>query len=436
MNVKQIAETVNEVIQQSIGESELLNNDLSNVVAVGQQITNFASAGGWGYDNFVKSIIDKVGRVIVVDRPYAREDFGLYRDSWEYGSGLEKIRITVNDFEADSTWQLTSGTKYDDILVYEPPTVSVLLWNNKFAFRTAMSYAPELVIREAFTSPESLIRFISGIESRINNIRELALEQLQKTAIVNLIACKYINDNNVVNILQMYNSDNGTKLTPDEAIHNAEFIRYAVMRINMYRGFISRFSMLYNDGGYPTFTPTDDQKLILLTEFVKAAQSYLYSNAYNRDDVTISGNFYETPYWQGSGTDANIPFSTSGSIDVTANIDDGSNVPIARNHIIGTLFDRDAVMLNNENYRVTSFYNADNETTKYYYKFDGQYCNDIFENCVVFTADYTYRALTEQPADWVDNYSSYYVYDEATGAYKSNTSSTFTANKIFSKSVV
>ena len=65
MEVKQVFEFVNNAALESIGESAVLNEDLSNVVDVGTAVFN-----GEAFDKHVKSLVSHIGKVTFVNRPY------------------------------------------------------------------------------------------------------------------------------------------------------------------------------------------------------------------------------------------------------------------------------------------------------------------------------------------------------------------------------
>lgn len=378
MKMTQISTILNEISQEMIGESAVVNEDLSNIVDVGNQFTNVFTVDG-GVDNFVKKIMDKVGRVINVDRKYTGSAPNIMRDSWEYGSVLEKIRVDLPQATDNSTWNLTSGEKYDDFAVFTPPNVSVKYWNKRVTYETKVSYGYEQV-KSAFTSPATMNAFFANIENRINSAMAFYNQSLEKRTLNNLIAQKIHSKNNVVNLLTKYNTEYGTTLTADKALTDKTFLRFCAREIQLYRDYIQEMSMLYNDTSYVTFTPADRQHLTLLSMFDKAITTNMQADTYH-DDLVKIGTFDTVPWWQGSGTADTVEFADASKIDVTIA---GSETAITQTGVVGVLFDVDAAMVCCENYRVTSFYNPSNETTKFYYKWDCMYMNDTAENCIVF----------------------------------------------------
>ena len=100
MNYKQIGEILNDVYGSIIGEGELIKEDLSNIVEVGKVITSNSTFDD-NFDNLVKKLVDKVGKTIEHTDTLEARHLPIYRDSWEYGSILEKIRVEAPETEEE-----------------------------------------------------------------------------------------------------------------------------------------------------------------------------------------------------------------------------------------------------------------------------------------------------------------------------------------------
>lgn len=378
MVVNQIAKLINEIAQETIGESAVVQEDLSNIIDVGKAIFDNTSV-----DNYAKAMIDRIGRVIYVDRTYGSNAPNILRDSWEYGSALQKVRCQIPDATENDTWSLTDGTSYDPF-VFTKPDITVKYFNSKNTFEVPMSFT-ELQMRESVLSAESMNRFVSMIENRIRMKMTLSTDSMIMRTINNLIAEKIASNNNVVNILSLYNTAKGATLTAAEAIINSDFLRYAAEIILNYQKYITRASMLFNNDGYVTFTPRDRQRLVMLQSFMTSMIVNMQSDIYHNELVSIDG-YSTVPYWQGSGTSDAYEFDEVSTINVkTAS----NGTTVNKIGIIGVLFDIEAACVCNENYRVTSIYNPKAEFWNYFYKFDCMYLNDLAENCIVFTVEDT-----------------------------------------------
>lgn len=374
MTVKQIATILQNITDEVIGESVVVQEDLSNIVDVGKQILDNTSV-----DNYVKALVNRIGRTEFVDRVLASTAPAITRDSWEYGSVLQKVRCELPDTTTNPTWTLTKGQSVDPF-IYNPPEVSVKYFNSKTTFEIDVSFT-EIQVKESLKSATDLMRFIAMIENRIRTKLTLCRDNLIMRTIVNLIAEKIAANQGVVNLLTEYNTTFGTSLTADKAIKAPDFLRFASATIKLYSDRLKTASTLYNNNGYVTFTPKEYQHLVLLSEFATGLDVYLYSDTYHEDLLKL-GSFDTVAFWQGTGNSSAPNFAAASSIN--AIIASDGETEVNTSGVIGVLFDRDSCAVCNDNPRVTSIYNPRGEYSNYFYKEDCSYINDLAENVVVF----------------------------------------------------
>lgn len=372
MKVTQIATILNEAQKEIIGESAVTTENLENIVDMGKQILEATDI-----DNYVRKLIDKIGKMIFVNRIYNSTAPNILVDSWVYGSALQKVRCEIPDAVENDSWKLTNGQSYDPF-VFTAPDVQSKFYDSKVTYEVQMSFT-EMQVKSAFNSPAEMNAFFAMIENRIRFKLTLSNDILVTRTINNLIAEKIHSKNNVVNLLEMYNTEFTQTLKASHALMDKDFLRYAIGKIKEYIKYIQCPSKLFNDGGYTTFTPESDMNMVLLSRFVNTAEVYLQSDTFHNDLVKLSG-YSEVPYWQGSGKSETFDFAEISKINVTT----ASGNAVSQTGIIGTIFDRDACMVCNANPRVTSIYNPKGEYWNYFYKYDASYFNDTMENCVVF----------------------------------------------------
>lgn len=381
MEVKQIYELMNSVTNEILGESAVINEDLSNIVDIGNEIFN-ASA----IDNYVKSLVNHIGRVIFVNRPYSGNVPSVLMDGWEYGSVLEKINAELPKATENESWELTDGTSYDPNIFYKP-VVSAKFFNKRVTFEVPMSFT-ERQVKESFSNAEQLNGFLSMLYNAVDKSMTVKIDSLVMRTINNMIGetvhADFANENynessgvKAVNLLYMYNQRYGTTLTPDKAVTEPEFIRFATYEIGVYMSRMSKISNLFNIGGKDRFTSSDMLHVVMLSDFKKAADVYLQSDVFH-DNFTELPHADVVPYWQGSGTSYN--FSDISSLDIKT----ASGATVKVSGILGIMFDRDALGVTNLDRRVTTNYNPKAEFYNNWYKFDAGYFNDTNENFVVF----------------------------------------------------
>lgn len=395
MNVKKIYEIINKVSSDVLGRGDIVTEDLTGIVDLGQEVFNQNAV-----DNYVRSLVNHIGKVIFVNRPYAGKVPSVLMDAWEFGSVLEKISADVPEAEENDTWNLTNGRSYDQD-VFHKPTVTAKFFNSKVTFEVAVSIT-ERQVKESFSNAAQLNGFISMIYAAVEKSMTIRADALIMRTINNMIAETVLADAQAfgvtaagadlstadlsiastarcVNLLKLYNdkTDASTKLTAAKAITDPDFIRFASYVMGTYADRLQSISTLFNVGGKERFTPKDMLHVVLLSDFAKAAQTYLYSDTFNRGDVLLP-QAETVPFWQGSGQ--NYEFASTGTI----NIKESGGRAVEISGVLGVMFDRDALGVCNLDRRVTTNYNAKAEFFNNYYKFDAGYFNDTNENFVVF----------------------------------------------------
>lgn len=396
MEVKQIYTLINSVSKEVLGKTDIVQEDLTGIVDLGTEVFNQNAV-----DNYVKSLVNHIGKVIFVNRPYAGKVPSVLMDAWEFGSVLEKISADVPEAEENDTWNLTDGETYSQD-VFHKPTVSAKFFNSKVTFEVPVSIT-ERQVKESFSNAAQLNGFISMIYAAVEKSMTIKADALIMRTINNMIAETVLADAQAfgaaaagdmtgadlssastarcVNLLKLYNDKTGasTKLTAAKAITDPDFIRFASYVMGTYADRLQSISTVFNVGGKERFTPKDMLHVVLLSDFAKAAQTYLYSDTFNRGDVLLP-QAETVPFWQGSGQSYEFAFANTGSI----NIKESGGKAVEISGVLGVMFDRDALGVCNLDRRVTTNYNAKAEFFNNYYKFDAGYFNDTNENFVVF----------------------------------------------------
>lgn len=376
MKVTQLKEIVNSATSEVLGKSDVVNDDLTNLVDVGNEIFNTDNV-----DNYVKKLIDRIGQVIFVNRLYAGGVPSVLMDSWEYGSVVEKISADMPEADENDSWNLQNGQTYSQDTFYQPK-VSAKFFNSKVTFDVKLSFTTQQV-KESFSNVNELNGFISMLETGVKNSMTVKLDGLIMRTINNMTG-QILNSANglqKVNLLTEYNAVSGQTLTANKALMDKDFLKFASLTIKKYQARITKMSTLFNAGGKARFTTTDNLHTVLLSDFADSAEVYLLSDTYHNDTVSLP-NHETVPYWQGSGK--SYAFNDISKIDVK--IDTGNKTPkaVTQTGILGVMFDTNALGVSNLNQRTTTSYNARAEFYTNYYKMDAGYFNDLNENFVVF----------------------------------------------------
>lgn len=380
MEVKQIYTLVNTVTTEILGKSDLVAEDLSNVVDVGTEIFNNTDV-----DNYVKSLVNHIGRVIFVNRPYTGNIPSVLMDGWEFGSVLEKITAELPAATENESWDLVDGQSYDPNIFYKP-TVSAKFFNKKVTFEIPLSFT-EMQVKESFSSAEQLNGFLSMLYNAVEKSLTVKIDALIMRTIDNMIFETFddeFGDDPItsgvrvkaVNLLYLYNGGD-TGISAADALTTPEFLRFASLVMANYISRLTRISSIFNIGGKDRFTPPDMLHVVMLSDFKNAADIYLQSDTFH-NELTALPKAETVPYWQGSGTE--YDFASISSIKKL----NSDNTTTTISGILAVMFDRDALGVTNLDRRVTTNYNPKAEFFTNWYKFDAGYFNDLNENFVVF----------------------------------------------------
>lgn len=386
MKMNQVYELLNTITTEILGDSVVVNEDLSNVVDIGRA---FDDAGG--LDNFVRKLNDHIGRMVFVDRVYSGRAPSVLMDGWEYGSILEKVRGDLPEATENQTWELQDGASYDPFVV-TVPSVNVKFFNDRTTFEIPVTFT-ERQVKSAFSNAIQLNAFMSMIRTNVENSMTVKTDSLiMRTINAGIGETLYSEFNGgnyssgsgvrAVNLLYLYNQTvpAGDQISAANAIFNPAFMRFASFTIKNYIRRMQDMSRLFNIGNTAKFTPSDRMHLVMLDEFKNAADVYLYDglNQFNTENIRLPGSMETVSYWQGSGT--SYAFSSTSAV----NIKTPTGHTVNASGIIGCIFDRDTLGVTNIDRRVTNQYNGKAEYWNEWHKADAGYFLDLDENMVVF----------------------------------------------------
>ena len=400
MKVTQLYTMINNVTKEILGETAVVNEDLSNVVDIGKSIFDQTSV-----DNYVKKLVNHIGKVVFQNRAYAGGVPSVLMDAWEFGSVLQKVSMALPEATENESWNLVDGQEYKQD-VFTAPKVEAKFYNSKVTFEIPMSFT-ELQVKESFSSREQLNGFVSMITTGVENSMTVKLDALIMRAINNMTGETLVagigsgtagaktldfskTSGRAINLLKLYNDQAATanKVTVANALTNYNFIKFATYTMGIVADRMSKISKLFNVGGKERFTPADMRRCVLLSDFSKAAVTYLQADIQSPEMVALPQHD-AVPYWQGSGTDYTL--SSTGIIDIKTAGGETVKVPAEgagtgkkNAAILGVMFDRDAVGVANLDRRTTTAYNAKAEFYNNWYKMDAGYYNDLNENFIVF----------------------------------------------------
>lgn len=396
MEVKQIYAIVNDVRDQVLGKKDVAITDLQGIVETGTEIFNANQV-----DNYVKALVNRIGREVFVARKYSGGAPSVLMDAWEFGSVMMKVSGDLYDTEKNDSWRLEDKTNYPQD-VFHKPKVSVKFFNGKTTFSVKISVA-EIQVKESFTSLEKMNSFFSMIFTDIDNTLQVDVDNLVMLTIGNFIGETIWEDYKTntgtedepvwelgnlsaksgvraINVLKLYNDQFNKSLTTSQARFDPDFLKFFASLQFKYVGYLSKMSRLHNIGGKARFTPNDRLHYVILDDIKANANAYLQADTFN-DEYTKLPNAEGVAFWQGTGSlTSAFTFDQMSKISLTTS----GNHTITTSGILSVMFDRDALGVLCKDKRVKSHVTELEEFTTYKYIEDGEYFNDFNENFIVF----------------------------------------------------
>lgn len=380
MKIEQVYQIVNDATKSVLGETAVVNEDLTNVVSVGESIANMNL-----YDKYVGALLNRIAKTIFSIRAYTGRAPKVLMDSWEFGSIVQKVHMKLPEAEENESWELVDGTTYEQQQFYKPQ-VSVKLWNHKTTFEIPISIAEEQ-LKQSFLGAEEMARFIGMIYQAVENSLTLKFDALIMRTIIHFMGATIqdgTSGTQVIHLVTEYNANYGASLTSATALYNKDFLRYCAYRIKQVATRLSNYSTLFNLGGTEKHTPRDMLRIVMLDSLDAGVTAFLQSDTFH-DELVKLPEADVVSYWQGSGTSYALADVSSINVDVLDT--SGTKQSVTEDYIVACLFDRDALGVTGFNRRTPGAYNGKGEFFNYWYKEDAGYFNDFNENFVVFLAD-------------------------------------------------
>lgn len=391
MIVTQLKDLATTAAREILGESAIINEDLSNIVDVGKQLDNIY-VDHKGVENFIHSINDSQAKTIVVNRPFSKDDLGILKDGTEYGSIIRKIKPQLPEYSECETWELQDGASYDDNIFYAPKA-KVSFYNAKAALEIKTSRGFKQAM-SAFNDPISFNAFFGGLETFDMNSYNMAINAMEQRTINNMICATVYNEYGTadlgskstvkaVNLLKRYNDQFGKSLTVSNCTYDPDWYRYSSSLMGEYTKRMRRPSTLFNVEKEARGTPTDRLHVILHSGYYMRAGSYLQSDVFHNEFTALPAA-RTIDYWQGTGDD--FEFNNTSAINAKVKYQENSDsaVNVSIGGVVGVMFDHEALGIYNEDMRSYTHFNKSGEFFTNFHKWDAHYFNAFDENFVVF----------------------------------------------------
>ena len=376
-NVNNVAPLLNYINKQAGGIFGPEVTDLDSFVSMGNEVIRSDE----NTETFTNTFFDTISKTIDQVRSYTPDTVDLINNSTEWGAILRTIDVDLIESRDNPAYSLTEGQSVDQNIVRKP-TVYQSLYTNFNAWEYDITI-PDVQWKTAFKSPEEMQAVINGVFTSLQNSKSRDLENAGRMAYANLIGenVRATSDGNavtVINLLSQYNTNFNKSLTPELCIFDPEFNRYATYVISDTVKTMQGMTTLYNVFRRNKWTPRENMRVMINSQFASACKMYLQSDVFYKDLVELP-KYSEIPYWQSVGN-GERSFADSTEIAIRT----ASGYGINQKGIIAVIADDEAVGICKMDERTTSHHNARGEYTNYFSKCDMGYYNNMRMQSVIF----------------------------------------------------
>lgn len=372
-------------------DEELTALDDQYIVDLGEKldIQNGDVTNNTPADIFFKALMSQLGKIVVDTRSYVAQLPKLFVDPINWGLFQEQITIELSDVMIDEMWNPNgfvawntpvSGGVYPGVEegkriaaiefgCYKPP-VSAKLYKKAHAIMVALTTAREQMFT-AFSGLAQYESFLAGLFNSVENTIQLKAEVYALMTVSMGIAKAKANGNEINLLAEFKTLYPSSTTTAANALQDADFLRYALMRIAETKDNIRRFTELYNNHEHVTFAA--EPNTILLNKFSIAAKFNLKADTYNAEMIGI-GDYDKISAWQAAitttdSTPYNFSAASSISLSDAAATEAGLTGEDAGEitGVVGVIYDRLAMGVTIDKKKTTSQYSASRDTTNFFY---------------------------------------------------------------------
>ena len=400
MTNTQIATLLNtKIIPNYFGQGEDANHnpitlaeDLRNVVEVGKALSDLSVAD---LENFKGDLVTGVLDTYTDSRLFQDADeasYGLAVSEYEFGGAIQRVKMKLLSASDSNILAPTdadnSGPDFTDGKFYGAK-YDAKLYTVVDSFKVKFSISNN-ELKKAFTNAAGVQRMIAMIEASVENTVRLELNGMARSVLRKMILSAYQGSRNIAllttyNTLKGYTSSDPGYVDISNWKDNVTFKLWVQTLVLELRKYMSDYNEKYNDGSVPTFTPAEDSRCIMLTEFAAELDTALGS-VYHEDLVRGLGDYRTINFWQ-NGTPSLLPQIQSGSLhdQVVETIADSGTTTATIDHCVALFYDRYSGFVGIDLDKQTAKYVPEEDFTTYFRFYNRRYAVDPRNTNVILT---------------------------------------------------
>ena len=347
-------------------------------------------------DAFARAMLVMVGKITVDSRKLPLAVPKILKDTFEFGGYREHIRLGLFEVTDDEAWNLENGKSYADLEhTFHAPKTFAKIFEERKAINITRSETTDCLM-EAFMDWSGMERYTTALATAWDN----TLTQTINTWSHMLLSCAIVISDGATKTARHLLTEAkalgilGETATAADFMASDKAMIYAFEEIRNTRKFMAQdMSVAFNNKTIETFTPVDENNLVLLTQFASKIKS-IKANTYNDNELGF-GDFDEINSWQGIASTTETVTSYY-NFDVTSSVKmsaDASNKLGAgveayeQTAIVGLMWDNMGIGVCPEKRKTTSSYTACADFWNINGKYTANYWVDSSYNIVAFILD-------------------------------------------------
>jgi len=385
MGIEQAYLLVKELHEQATGRKVLTAVDGSNFISVAQDTLQA------GTEPLLNAISTALTKSLIAVRGYNSKFGGLEYSADRWGGITRKINFADTDAVLNAEFALVDGASVDQYTIKKPNVLETRYvgsdtWQGKYTL-----FQDQL--NTAFSGPEELASFFSGLMLHFDNEVEQWIENMGRFLVANLIGTlNVLGTGHVIHLLSEYNSATGlslTKTTVRQPSNYPAFIKWCYARVEqisrMFTERSQKFQQVITGKPIMRHTPVEDQKIYLDADMLSHIRSEVLSSTYNDSYLsladTVGVNFWQNIDSPSAVNVKPVYIDATGAVTVAGSAQNVTD-------IAGVIFDRDCLGYNvKEDNLEYSPYNADGRYRNMFRHLNYQYCQDVTEKAVLLLVD-------------------------------------------------
>ena len=398
MTFSQIATLLNNTIVPNVfGQGEdgshnpiTIAEDLRNVVDIGTALADMTAAD---MKDYMTKLAVGIFDTYCDSRAYKDETYDLFLSDIEYGGAVQRVKAKL--LSASDTNILTlvsaadSGPEYIDSKFYGTEWSS-RIYTKDVGFKIKYSISTEM-FKRSFTSAEGVAKLIAMIEANVDNTMRVELNALARGVLRKLILAAYTGSRYIpllttYNTTMGYTSDDAGYVTLATWKNDTKFKLWVQTVILELRKYMTDYNEKYNDGTVECFSPEDETRAVLLTEFAAELDTAL-GGVYHAEMVRGTGAYRTINYWQ-NGTVNLLPQIASGSLhdQIKEKVaDSGESQVTTIDHVVAVFYDKYSAFITGKLNKVTSDYFGSEDFTTFFHHVVKSYAIDTRNTAVILT---------------------------------------------------